>query len=54
MNHTPINLVIAINRLYVKYAYVMLYSFYAITRNLYRSIFCIMSLPPRMNPPCRH
>ena len=27
MNHTPINLVIAINRLYVKYAYVMLYSF---------------------------
>ena len=32
MNHTPINLVIAINRLYVKYAYVMLYSFYAITR----------------------
>ena len=27
MNHMPINLVIAINRLYVKYAYVMLYSF---------------------------
>ena len=28
MNHTPINLVIAINQLYVKYAYVMLYSFF--------------------------